>query len=344
MKPPYRRSVSVHRPATDVMTRRRTVVVAVIPAHSAAGCERLRRSRFHLWFQQAGMAGLALLLLAGCATSSGGKPGTPKKTAKSSAGFSETGSIESLRKAVGKNPQDPDVQYKLGNALFDEQRYGEAASAYGEVIRLAPRRASAHTNLGLSLKRLGRMPEAVAAYRQALALDPNDVTTARDLAIALEAAGDIEGAVQPFRRLTELQPEDVRGWLSLARATFQLERYEEAAKAFETVLRLDPGLADNYYNLGVCYFHLEKWDLALAAWTTALAHDPKNPSVNKGLAVLHWKRGDYARAWNAVVQCQSLGITLDAEFLANLKRDSGQQEAPSPSNATAETAPTPTPP
>ena len=303
-----------------------------------------RRPRFDLWFQQAGLVGFALLLLAGCATSSGGKPGTPKEAAKSSAGFSETGAIESLQKAAGKNPKDPDAQYKLGNALFDAQRYGEAASAYGEVIRLAPRHVAALTNLGLSLKRLGRMPESVVAYRQALALDPNDVTTLRDLAIALEAAGDLESAAQLWRRLTELQPEDVRGWLSLARATFQLEHYEEAAKAFETVLRLDPGLADNYYNLGMCYFHLEKWDLTLAAWTTALAHDPKNPSVNKGLAVLHWKRGDYGRAWNAVVQCQPLGITLDPEFIANLKRDSGQQGAPSPSNASAETALTPTPP
>jgi len=46
--------------------------------------------------------------------------------------------------------------------------------------------------------------------------------------------------------------------------------------------------------------------------------------VRKGLAVLYWKRGEYDKAWEAVVDCQTHGIPLDAEFIASLQRDSGR--------------------
>ena len=56
----------------------------------------------------------------------------------------------------------------------------------------------------------------------------------------------------------------------------------------------------------------------------ALAHDPDSPSVNKGLAVVYWRRGDFEQAWNAVVQCRLKGVPLDPEFIAGLQADSGQ--------------------
>jgi tetratricopeptide (TPR) repeat protein len=112
-----------------------------------------------------------------------------------------------------------------------------------------------------------------------------------------------------------------------------LKQYDEAAKVFEKVVKLDPGLSDDYYNLGLCHFNQEKYDAALMTWLAALAHEPRNRSVNKGLAVLYWKRHEFQQAWDAVAKCQNMGIALDPDFLENLRKDSGvsgpEPQAPS---------------
>ena len=83
----------------------------------------------------------------------------------------------------------------------------------------------------------------------------------------------------------------------------------------------------------LCHFYQDKYDAALRTWLAALAHEPRNRSVNKGLAVLYWKRLEYKQAWDAVAKCQSMGIALDPDFLENLRKDSGvsglEPEAPS---------------
>lgn len=266
---------------------------------------------------------LLLAVLAGCAT-------TPQKAAPGAEAAAAgpraklEASAAQLQEAVGQDPDNADLHYKLGNTLFDLLRYEDARTEYEAAVRLAPDHASAHTNLGLCLKRLGRLPEAVAAYRRALEIDPKDATTLRNLIIALEAQGDLEQVAVETQRLADLQPDDVRVQSQYANALFQLKRYREAAQGFEKVLRLDPGLPGDYYNLGLCYYCIEDWNAALTAWLAALAHDPRNPAVKKGLTALYWKRGEYKQAWDAVAQCQAMGIPLDPDFIRNLQKDSGQ--------------------
>jgi len=231
--------------------------------------------------------------------------------------------LEEARKAVAHHPNDPECLYRMGNALFDLQRYQDAVAAYEGALALAPNHASAHVNLGLTLKRLSRLPEAIAHYEAALAIDPNDLITLRDLAAAQEAKGDLEAASKTLARLLELQPDDVQVMSRQANVLFKLQQYEEAAKLFEKVLKADPGLSDDYYNLGLCHFYQDKYDAALRTWLAALAHEPRNRSVNKGLAVLYWKRHEYKQAWDAAAKCRSMGIPLDSDFLESLRKDSG---------------------
>ncbi len=266
---------------------------------------------------------LLLLTALGCATASdkaASKAGTPPDTPVAKL----VQSFEQARDAVRQDPENAELRYKLGNTLFDLLRYAEAKTEYEAAIRLDPGLGPAYTNLGLCLKRLGRLPEAADAYRHALAIDPNDVTTLRNLILVLETQGDFDKAIIEIERLVRIQPDDVRVQSQYANALFRVRRYKEAAQVFERVLRLDPGLPGDYYNLGLCYYCLEDWDAALTSWLAALAHDPRNASVNKGLATLYWKRGEYKQAWDAVVQCQAMGVPLEPDFIRNLQRDSGQ--------------------
>jgi len=226
-----------------------------------------------------------------------------------------------LEDAVKAAPDDAQAHYKLGNALFDQKRFPEACDQYSEAAKLDPKHAAALCNKGLCLREMGKPDEAIAAYRASLAIEPNDEITLQNMVVLL-LDGDPKELIAPLAQLVGLKPTDVDIGAEFAKALYRTKQYKEAIAAFKHVIDLDPGFADDYYNLGLCYFELEDYDKSLTTWLTALAYDPKNASARKGLAVAYWKRKDYDRAWEAVRDCQRLGITLDAEFLRSLQADS----------------------
>ncbi|NIA13993.1 MAG: tetratricopeptide repeat protein [Nitrospiraceae bacterium] len=266
----------------------------------------------------------AVLVLAGCATTATSGDASEAKEAPPDPRVELERDAEQLLKAVRANPQNAELAYKLGNVYFDLENYEQAQSAFETAIAADPNHARAYSNLGLCLRRLGRVDDAIEVYKAALVIDPDDATTWRNFVVALRASGDMPGVVRALKELSALQPDDVQILAQLADTAFKIEYYQDAATAFEKLLRLDPGLSGDYYNLGLCYYCMEDWDKALTTWLTALAHNPRNLSVNKGLAIVYWRRGEYDRAWKAVTQCRILGAHLDPEFIEALQRDSGK--------------------
>ncbi len=272
----------------------------------------------------------AIMILTGCATPT--RPQAARDLHRRESRTHETApqsmsqthaakEFKALEDAVKSSPDDAGAHYRLGNALFDQKRFEEACVHYDEAARLDPQHMAALCNKGLCLRNLGKRDEALAAYRAALDIQPNDEVTLQNMVVLL-LDGDPGELLEPLQRLSAMKPEDVDVNAELAKVLYRTERYKEGIAAFKRLIDLDPGFADDYYNLGLCYFNLEQYDNALTTWLTALAYDRKNPSVRKGLAVAYWKRKDYDRAWQAVRECQRLGISLDPEFLQSLQRDS----------------------
>src|SRR5207244_1791934 len=53
--------------------------------------------------------------------------------------------------AVEVAPENPGALHNLGLALAGESRFSEAAARYREALRIQPRNAILHTNLGVAL-------------------------------------------------------------------------------------------------------------------------------------------------------------------------------------------------
>lgn len=56
---------------------------------------------------------------------------------------------QAFKKAIGVNPNRPDIYNHLGILLREEGRFREAREAYGNALKLAPDYAYAHLNLGI---------------------------------------------------------------------------------------------------------------------------------------------------------------------------------------------------
>lgn len=88
------------------------------------------------------------------------------------------------RKAVEKNPRNPQAVYNLGNALFAQKKDSAAVQQYEQAAKLETnpkRRAMSYHNIGVVCQSHKMFGEAIEAYKEALRLTPNDDETRYNL-------------------------------------------------------------------------------------------------------------------------------------------------------------------
>jgi Flp pilus assembly protein TadD len=99
------------------------------------------------------------------------------------------GAADVLRRALLEHPENAQLRFMHGNALFRMGRFGAAAEAYAEAARRSPRHPDLQLNLGFALYRDGRARSAVSAWEEALRLTPEGTFARAALALGLEALG-----------------------------------------------------------------------------------------------------------------------------------------------------------
>lgn len=78
--------------------------------------------------------------------------------------------------ALTRAPESGSISYNLGNTLYREQKFGDAAAQLRRAAEGGDPsvRARSYYNLGNSFYKTGKLPEALDSYRRALDLDPSD--------------------------------------------------------------------------------------------------------------------------------------------------------------------------
>ncbi len=74
------------------------------------------------------------------------------------------------RRAIETSPDNPQAQFNLGNVLYRQERWDDAAQAFGSLESPA-----AHYNTGNVLFRQRKLQEALEAYKNAMRADPTDM-------------------------------------------------------------------------------------------------------------------------------------------------------------------------
>lgn len=82
-------------------------------------------------------------------------------------------SLSASQTAVKIVPKDAEAHYNLGNTLQELGRTEEAEASFRKALTFKPDFALANYNLGNALKELGRLDEAALRYRKAIALKPD---------------------------------------------------------------------------------------------------------------------------------------------------------------------------
>lgn len=168
------------------------------------------------------------------------------------------------------------VQSALGDALRQQDRFGEAITAYDSAIAISEASGGAswflHYARAISHERQGNWEQAEADFRTALVLNPGQPQVLNYLGYSLvEKRIKLDEALQLIEQAVAASPES--GYIidSLGWALYRLGRYEEAVPHMERAVELmavDPVVNDH---LGDVYWAVGRFREAEFQWSRALS-------------------------------------------------------------------------
>jgi protein O-mannosyl-transferase len=111
-------------------------------------------------------------------------------------------------------------------------------------LRLKPRDAGIHFNLGLALEKLGRVDEAITYFAEAVRIDPAAVEARYHLGRCLFLTGKIEPAAAQLSEVVRQKPDHAQAQFFLGLAQLNQGQTEGGIGHLREAIRLRPDLAD----------------------------------------------------------------------------------------------------
>ncbi len=137
-----------------------------------------------------------------------------------------------------------------GKAALRDQQFDRAEKIYEQVIKIDPRSAEAHSNLGLALYMLGTYPLAITELHKALELNPHLDRTQVLLALSYFNAGDFDRAIPLLEKAYQNMKDDPVVAAHLGLAYLRQENDDKALVVLSHWVELEPNSADALYFKG----------------------------------------------------------------------------------------------
>ena len=141
---------------------------------------------------------------------------------------------------------------------------------------MKPDYAEAHSNLGVTLKRLGRLDEAEASLRQAIAQKPGYAEAHNNLGNTLKELGRFDESEASLRQAITLKPDYAEAHSNLGVTLNQLGRFDESLVSLRQAIDLKPDYIKAHINLLQYLYLLDKESLFVAELDYLINQDEAN--------------------------------------------------------------------
>ncbi len=163
--------------------------------------------RFNIRLPALGLLAATLFLL-GCEGGNNGAsaPVQPSQAATQATMPGQDTAIEMLKIRLFDDPENGDLLAKLGDAYFEQRRFGEAIPIYERAVLFNPKNHDALNDLGLSYHYTGNTEAALNALDRSATAKPDYKFARLSKGYILLSLGRYDEAEAPLRKAQELDP------------------------------------------------------------------------------------------------------------------------------------------
>ncbi|RUM37560.1 MAG: hypothetical protein DSY50_00045 [Desulfobulbus sp.] len=181
--------------------------------------------------------------------------------------------------------------YREAVKAHEEDDYGKAVELYSQILAVHPDADLVLYNKGLALYQLERFSEAAAAFTKVTEVSDADADTWYNLGLALKGCGVLDGACHAYERALALQPdEDIL--FNLANCYQEYGAIDKATSCYAELLKINPDHLSANNNFAFLCHKQGKNKHAKALYSQVLALEPDHPGAAHMLAALNGTGND----------------------------------------------------
>ena len=191
------------------------------------------------------------------------------------------------------DPENIGALYILGWVAFGRKDLKTALEHFRLVVKLNPRHARAHNNIGTVLMNAGDAAGAGRHLEAAVTADPNFVEAYNNLGSVRLAQNEPNSARTAFEKALALAPDNANTLNNLATVKLRLGNVDEAIADYRKLVSLKPDFADAHNNLANALRRKGLIQEAVAAIQRGLEVAPNAPELLANMGVMQYEAGDY---------------------------------------------------
>lgn len=162
--------------------------------------------------------------------------------------------------------------------------------------------AMTRISLGLGYLNMGKTTQAKLNLEKAKRHAPNLVQVHTAFAHYYEKVGEPELAIAAYEDALKIAPQDADTLNNYGVFLCRQERYQDAEKQMLKAIAVPSYLlvSQSYENLSLCQLKDKRFDDAEVSLEKAILHNPSNANVHLQMVQLHYAKGNYKEAKNAL--------------------------------------------
>jgi tetratricopeptide (TPR) repeat protein len=170
-----------------------------------------------------------------------------------------------------------------------------------------------HPDIGSTNSPGGMQPAVQAAIAEAKA-KPDDFDAQMKAAEMYYQIQRFDGAIEFLKQANKLKPEDYETIVNLGNSYFDAGQYAEAEKWYTAALAKKSDDVSVRTDLGLTFLFRESpnYDRAIQEFSRSLDTDPNHRQTLQNLTVAYTKKGDAAKAKDALARLETLDATNPA--------------------------------
>ena len=217
---------------------------------------------------------------------------------------------------------EADFYLKLGEYLFEKDRYKEAMEVFSILIGKTEPTMQLLQKQAFCMQQLKQYEKALELYLQAQLFDHNQVWNLKKIALCYHHLKNPEKALEYYQEAEKIQPDSIHTQVSIGHCLLELKNFEEALKYYFKVEYLDPGNKKVGRPIVWCALALGKFEHAEKYSLKLLDENPtRHDYMNMGH--IKWCKGDRQEALKWYKDCVTFPGNSMKDFLESFNNDKG---------------------